>query len=134
MKRLLRWTFVVALAVGISDAFAWNGTGHESVASIAWQNLTTTARAKAAAVLGNHPRLKEDLQRGMHEDDDPDEFTFRNAATWPDIVRTTSNPLHGQWHKPKWHYIDFAFSVDGSQVSAAPSETFTSGQEPDNAS
>jgi S1/P1 Nuclease len=103
----------VSLLLAAGRCQAWNSTGHETVAMIAWDQLSPDARVKLVAVLDNHPRLKEDLLADISPDEPKDVATFIRAATWPDMVRYPMNPLHQTEHHPKWHYIDYPVEMDG---------------------
>jgi hypothetical protein len=66
------------------SALAWDATGHEAVAAIAWDAMKPSTRAKVTAILN-------DAQPGdcLHElgaGGDPRAY-FLRAATWPDVVR-----------------------------------------------
>ncbi len=96
-----------------SGCYAWNSTGHEVVAQIAYDQLSTQARTAVFAVLRNHPRLNEDLLHDPDRAQDTDLAMFLRAATWPDMVRYPTNPLTHTENHPKWHYMDFPFELDG---------------------
>ncbi len=42
-----------------------------------------------------------------------DRFAFEIASTWPDLVRSFSNPMHAAYNHPSWHYIDIPFCIGG---------------------
>jgi S1/P1 Nuclease len=98
-----------------SSCYAWNSTGHEVVAQIAYDQLSPQARAAVFAVLRNHPRLNEDLLSDSDRAQDTGLAMFLRAATWPDMVRFFTNPLMHTENHPKWHYMDFPFELDGVQ-------------------
>jgi len=111
--------FVIALAIFCFVGFlaspcnAWNSTGHEIVAQVAYDQLSPQARTAIIAVLKHHPRLNEDLLGDAQKAKDPDLAMFLRAATWPDMVRYPVHPLHHVEHHPTWHYVDFPFETDG---------------------
>ncbi|HXH90325.1 MAG TPA: hypothetical protein VNN25_02005, partial [Thermoanaerobaculia bacterium] len=56
MKRLgLPVLALVLLSCLPQSLLAWNGTGHELVAGIAWDNMSLDARNKAIALLESAP-------------------------------------------------------------------------------
>jgi len=92
---------------------AWNSTGHEIVAQVAYDNLPADARDKIVAALKFHPRYKQDLLLGMVKGEDLDRAIFLRAATWPDMVRYPTNPLSHTENHPRWHYVDYPYELDG---------------------
>ena len=98
-----------ALVLGARPAYAWDDFGHRLVARIAWENMTPQARARAIAILrGAAP---ETGLRGSFDGTtlSPQQqmqiFVF--AATWPDVVRDTAQPLRMEkYHHPTRHYLD----------------------------
>jgi len=120
---------VVVLLIGLCismparPAGAWTDTGHRLIALIAWADLTPPARAKFTYILKTHPRYKEDMLSEMPADlsgEDQDRYAFGMAATWPDMVRSFSNPMHATFNHPAWHYIDIPFSVGGQAANLPP--------------
>jgi hypothetical protein len=105
-------TLAILIGLGSSQSLAWNSTGHEIVALIAYDHLSPAARTAICTALKNHPRLNEDL---LHDDKkfaDTDIAIFTRAATWPDIVRFPANPLNRTENHGPWHYVDFPFEQD----------------------
>jgi hypothetical protein len=97
-------------------ALAWNSPGHIIVALIAYDQLDPATKAKAVALLREHPRFNAHFQgempreiqrKGEHE---KDEWVFAHAATWPDQVRDAKGGVNHQdvteFHRPWWHFID----------------------------
>jgi S1/P1 nuclease len=104
-------------------ALAWIDTGHRMVALVAWADLTPTAKANITAILKNHPRYKQDLLAGLPVEylgDDADRYAFGIAATWPDVVRSLSNPMHAAFSHPDWHYIDIPYCIHGQPQPTDP--------------
>lgn len=122
---------LVTLAVRAELCLAWNSTGHEVVAQIAYDQLSDAAKAKIIAVLKNHPRLKQDLLLDAGNGEDPDLAMFLRAATWPDMVRYPTNPLQHTEHHGKWHYVDYPFNLDGV-VGPQPVEDWDGTSDPAN--
>lgn len=116
--------FVAALCLP-QAVLAWNGTGHELVAAIAWDNMTPEARQKAFDILNaasNHICLRELFPAGDLSTPEQQRQAFIIAATWPDHIR--SGPCEATLsHKP-WHFTDhFWKGVSGD--SAHPPQTVT---------
>jgi hypothetical protein len=102
-----------ALMMCASRCNAWNSTGHELVAQIAFDQLSPGTKAAIITILKSHPRLNEDL---LHDDvraKDDDLAMFLRAATWPDMVRYPAHPMTHTEHHSKWHYVDFPIETDG---------------------
>jgi hypothetical protein len=94
-------------------SFAWNSTGHELVAQVAFDNLSPGAKNRIVAILMHHVRLTQDLMDLVAPGEDPARAIFLRAATWPDNVRSTQNPLSQKESHPIWHYIDYPYEFDG---------------------
>jgi hypothetical protein len=110
-------------------AFAWNATGHQLVAGIAWDNMTPTARNKAIALLQAAPQ--DACLRDLFPDDSRPlaerqrEF-FMLASTWSDIVRPRddddSRPCT-RFHRGNWHFINYFWEgVSGTTGNSAPQD------------
>ena len=118
-RTLARLALAVPLACSAS-ALAWNGPGHETVALIAWDQLTPPQRQALVDVLKAHPRYEKDLMQNLAAGEDPGEHAFLEAATWPDQVKSPVNPLERtEDHKP-WHYVDFPYDRDGKHGPVPP--------------
>src|SRR3954469_4351682 len=82
---------VAALLLALAHpAAAWNATGHEVVAELAWKDLKPAARDKVTAILKEHPLYAAQLVpngAGPNPDDLPMRV-FMRSGTWPDIVRS----------------------------------------------
>lgn len=111
-RPLLSFLLFTLISLGCGPCFAWNSTGHEIVAQIAWDQLSPQSRSALAAVLKNHPRLKEDLLHDEDRSKDTDLAMFLRAATWPDMVRYPIHPMNRTEHHGRWHYIDFPYDFD----------------------
>ena len=121
-----------ALLAG-SDASAWNGKGHMTVAAAAWKDMTPEARAKANALLRLNPDYPTWVKNVAPAD--VDLVAFVRAATWPDQIRSTygedgssppGRPTDAQnigfadclKHR-YWHFKDIPFSTDGTSLEDA---------------
>ena len=83
-----------------ATVLAWNDTGHQVVASIAWDHLSETARQNVTALMAKSTNA---VLLGMFPQDDRPlplrqrEF-FLAASTWPDVIRGTVDD------RPTWHH------------------------------
>src|ERR1700679_2144695 len=98
-----------------SPCFAWNSTGHEIVALIAYDHLSPAAKTAMINILNKHPRKMEDLLHDTSRLPNDDEAMFVRAATWPDMIRYPTNPMNRTEHHGPWHYVDFPYDSDGIQ-------------------
>lgn len=98
--------------VATAPAVAWNDFGHMLSARLAYAHLTPEAKAKWNAVLKEHPQY-EALADKCSLNTDKELWVFMRAATWPDMLRTRTNPLHATDHHPTWHYVNFPIERDG---------------------
>jgi hypothetical protein len=126
---MIRKTFlIVGLLAGLvlnplcsTRAFGWIDTGHRMVVLVAWSDLTATTKSKINDLLKQHPRYKQDLLEGFPAGGDEDRYAFGMAATWPDMVRNFSNPMHAAYNHPSWHYVDIPYCLDGVTADVDPS-------------
>jgi hypothetical protein len=116
-----------------SDADAWNGKGHMTVAAAAWKDMSPQARAKASALLRLNPDYPSWVRNVAPADGDL--VAFVKAATWPDQIRSTyqddgSSPAgrptdarnigYADCLKHRyWHFKDIPFSTDGTPLEDA---------------
>jgi hypothetical protein len=113
-------------------SFAWIDTGHEIIASIAYDELTPAARGAANALLKHHPRYEQDLQAGCPDGFDHDRYAFMKAATWPDMVKSMTHPMRFVANHPGWHYIDLPIAAAGYPAPATQPAAATQPDEPRN--
>jgi len=131
VKKLIS-ILVLTIALLIPQtAFAWNATGHELVASIAWDNLSTKARGRIIDLLLQAPDgacLKEMFQAtGPDEDARKREF-FVEAATWPDVVRPKNKDDHRpctSFHRRDWHFVDHFWKGVSGDTTNPPTDLST---------
>jgi len=130
MKRKL---FPVLTLIGAlllpQTALAWNSTGHQLVARIAWENMTPTTRKNVIELLQQAPPdaclldlLSNDNARPLEERQR--EF-FMLAATWPDIVRPKDEDTRPctRFHQRDWHFINFFWEgISGETGQDAPED------------
>ena len=100
-------------------AGAWWDAGHETVAALAWRRMDPAKRVAWADVLRQHPRFEEDFLAAMPPGvaaagrDARDEWLFRRASVWPDVVREPEEPApaggpdrRDLYHRGTWHYVN----------------------------
>ena len=124
MRLIPPMVVLCAVLAFASRASAWNYTGHRTIATIAYDELTPAVRAKVDAILKAHPRYEKDLLGEMPQGyGEPERFAFAMGGFWPDIIRSQKNPMHFTHHKPTWHYIDTRFQLPDWKPSIALSTT-----------
>src|SRR5829696_5298684 len=91
-----------------APALAWNGTGHQVVAQIAWRDLKPAVREKVVALLKQHPHFAKYIEPADVTAEHPDYGlrAFMAAATWPDLIRTARAKPERDFHRGEWHYIN----------------------------
>lgn len=125
MKKLISILILATSMLLPQTALAWNSTGHELVASIAWDNLSEPARGKIVSLLLQAPKgacLRELFTtNGPDEDARKREF-FILAATWPDIVRPKKNDTRPctSFHRREWHFVDHFWSGFSGDTTNPP--------------
>ncbi|HXH41312.1 MAG TPA: S1/P1 nuclease [Thermoanaerobaculia bacterium] len=116
--------FVFALTITFAlPALGWDGTGHEAVAAIAWDNMQPATRTKVTAILG--AAQPSDCLYELGSTADARSFFIR-AATWPDVVRpkndTDKRPCT-KFHDSDAHFFDHFWSgLSGGTGNNAPKE------------
>lgn len=113
------------------SAFTWNDRGHMLAAIIAYQNLNPEVRDQVNTILKAHPQRDLLEAGGPATGPDLDMWVFAKAATWPDLVRGTTNPLHNAEHHATWHYINLPVALDGMNMPLPPT-TWDGRSNPDN--
>jgi hypothetical protein len=116
-RRLGVFFLGLLLAAAVTpSASAWNATGHEVVAEIAWNNLKPATRDKVTAILKEHPLYAAQLVPNGATPDAPDLAlrVFMRTATWPDMVRSGRGR---EYHHPEWHYVNFPILAEGTDKS-----------------
>src|SRR5262245_36945752 len=86
-RRVRSLLVVLLLLSAPGAAFAWNDTGHMTVAMIAWRQLSDVQRTKVGELLKQHPHYKLFLAANAPEGVAEDEWAFLRAAIWSDFVR-----------------------------------------------
>jgi len=145
-KRIFLYICSLLLCIGLAaPAYGWNDIGHMTVAFLAYQQLSPTARARVNDLLKKNPKHDEWMQSlpASASPEDKDMMIFVIAATWADQIKrdhdyTADGSAHGdnpegsenptqntgyddkKMHK-YWHFIDTPFSQDGSALPDTPS-------------
>jgi S1/P1 Nuclease len=105
---------LATVVLSARPAHAWDDFGHRVVARIAWANMTPQARARAIAILraaAPETGLRGSVSGTLSQQRQIELFVF--AATWPDVVRDTANPLRMEkYHHPYRHYVDTFWRQD----------------------
>jgi hypothetical protein len=141
MLLIRRLTSVIAALLLVLPAEAWNYSGHQIIAEIAYERLTPQARAQVDQMIRNHPDYKNIFTKGAPGiiKDDPAalaRYAFVQAAPWPDLLRgdtrfydEASPDAHPTPLLPgfpdmmrhlTWHYFDTGISGDGTPVIEQP--------------
>jgi hypothetical protein len=131
---------VAALLAGAlvapAPAAAWSQAGHEVIATVAYRGLPASTRRRVDELLRRHPDVSR-LARGL-DAARPDFglLLFLRAARWADDIKDDprffddTDPAAPPTPAPPgfpdmalhrdWHYVDRAFSTDGTPVPAGP--------------
>ena len=120
-------TLIVALVLPQS-VLAFNATGHQVVAGIAWDNMTLTARQNAIALLQAAPPdacLLDLFPNDSRPLADRQREFFMRASTWPDIVRPSEEDTRActRFHRRDWHFINYFWQgISGGSGPNAPED------------
>ena len=92
------------------SSFAWDDTGHKTVAYIAWQQMSPAVREAVIKILRTAPEdsnLSAYYLHGAEPEETRKLEYFMLVATWADIVRDRSlETRYKKYHKSNWHYDD----------------------------
>jgi hypothetical protein len=138
--KLSRVAFALVVALCVPQAvLAWNATGHELVAGIAWDNMTVAARQKAIALLNSAPSdacLLNLMATDARPKAEREREFFMRVATWPDLVwpaKVDARPCT-RFADSDAHFEDhFWQGVSGTTGSSAPQDRPDIAGKPDNA-
>ena len=95
-----------------SPALGWWDGGHQITASIAFRRLRPEQRSRVVALLKAHPRWSVDFEQQMPEQvrtadaETQAEWTFQQAAIWPDLARKFEGADRERFHHSTWHYVN----------------------------
>lgn len=131
MRQLLFCAVLAAV-----PALGWNHVGHKAVAGMAYDLLTPEARAKADRLIRNHPDYPSWLKDAPADEHARARYAFMQAAYWPDTIKgdarfyddtrsdaqpTPTLPGYPDMKRhTNWHYINLAFSPDGTAFPPPP--------------
>jgi hypothetical protein len=117
-------------------AFAWNGAGHKAVAGLAYDLLTPAARTRVDDLIRRHPDYKMLTEGAPADEKGKARYAFMKAAFWPDMIKgdprfydearrdaVPTPPAPGfpdTKQRRNWHYINVAFSTDGTETPPPP--------------
>jgi hypothetical protein len=141
MPLIGRLTSVMATLLLALPAEAWNYTGHQIIAEIAYERLTPRVRARVDLMIREHPDYNRIFTQGAMGviQNDPAalaRYAFVHAAPWPDLIIYNNNtdnrfydeldpnaqptpPLPGfpdMMRHRAWHYFNHGISGDGTPV------------------
>jgi hypothetical protein len=123
---------VIASLFCATPALAWNNFGHMTVAAVAYEQLTPSARKKAVALLKLNPAYPDWVTNVPEQERDL--VAFVTAATWPDAIKKRGSGYVDDGENPAtagatknegyadnlrhryWHYIDVPFAPDGTPL------------------
>jgi hypothetical protein len=129
MKRKFFPVLTLVLALYLPQSvLAWNATGHQVVAGIAWDNMTPTARRNAIALLQAAPPdacLLDLLSNDLRPLEVRQREFFMRASTWSDIVRPSEEDTRActRFHRRNWHFINYFWEgTSGATGNDAPQD------------
>jgi hypothetical protein len=105
MLKLIGAFLVFLLGFFPAISLAWNGLGHEVIAQIAYDHLSTPAKHAVNSLNFKYRHLF------------PRTRLFDQSATWADRIK--GNDVHAF---DSWHFINLSFSPDGSVLPKIPKE------------
>ena len=131
-------TAVIAALVLALPAGAWNYSGHQIIAEIAYERLTPQVRARVDRMIRNHPDYNRIFTQGASDAIRADpaalaRYAFVHAAPWPDLIIYADDRFYDElapnaqptpllpgfpdmMRHRAWHYFDTPFSGDGTPV------------------
>jgi S1/P1 Nuclease len=108
---------------------AWNRTGHQIVARIAWDTMTPTVRERVVALLQAAPSdacLAELLPTDARPLAARRREFFLRASTWADTLRPAADEdvrACRRFHRSEWHYVDFFWQgISGATGADRPAD------------
>lgn len=110
MITLRKFTAAALLAVLLATTgFAWDDTGHQLSAMIAWETMSPVSRERAFRILLAAPEdsdLSVPYNAFSARPEDVKRLElFMYAGTWPDVVRNRAfENRYRKYHKSNWHY------------------------------
>lgn len=130
MRRMICLSCLLLSILFPTISFAWNDTGHMTVALIAYRQLSDHQKQQIAELLKAHPHYKLYLSAQVPKGVKEEEWAFIRAATWPDFVRPSrpgmdepyKNASVTHYHHGPWHYVDIPYVEDPEQSHIDPAK------------
>jgi hypothetical protein len=128
VKRKLFPILTLTLALLLPQtALAWNATGHQLVARIAWENMTPTTRRNVINLLQAAPGdacLRDLFPEDSRPLADRQREFFMLASTWPDIVRPREEDTRActRFHRRDWHFINYFWEGISGDANEPPQD------------
>ena len=99
----------------------WNADGHMAISAIAWNHMTSAAKARAVQLLRSGPPLAQfsALESDAASADEKDRRLFMAASTWADRVRSANVPSH-VYNRAVWHYTDYYWREVNGRIEPVP--------------
>ncbi len=125
---------LAGLLVLLPGALAWNATGHEVIAAIAYDHLKPSTRTRVDDLTRRHPDYQAIFLKDAPSGDTAARarYAFIHASVWPDVIRndprfynedrrdSVKTPLlpgfPDMGRHTMWHYIDHPFTQDGTKL------------------
>ena len=110
-----------SVATVATAARRWNATGHEVIASIAWNHLTPQARTRAVQLLRNGPPEAHlgDAEPTSGSSAEREKALFVHTSLWADQIKGRSAPNHA-YDRPVWHYTDYYWREQNGKIVLVP--------------
>jgi len=91
----------------VNSLYAWNGRGHQIIASIAYDQLTERKQKAFTDLLREHNDYEDWKEEFDNQKDVKDEgkFLFMRAAVWPDEIKGSNHNF--PFINESWHYINY---------------------------
>jgi S1/P1 Nuclease len=109
---------IIPILLAISDACAWHGPGHMTVAAIAYRDLSPAEREKLDLILKSHSRFQSwqsdfptsvpNLNLGL--------YVTIAASLWPDQIRNRNDASTF----PNWHFVDYPLIAPSFPFRGSP--------------
>ena len=118
VKKLNLNIIILVLSLSFTNiSLAWNAAGHQLMAAITWDLLSTQQQDYWVDILEHHPRFEKDFKDHLpkYVKNNPEtykEWVFRRASTWPDIARGIPAKEQDKYHHGSWHYINYSIFLD----------------------
>jgi hypothetical protein len=98
------------------NCFAWSSAGHQTIAAIAYANLSPALQARVGESLKAHPDYSKWEQSYKPGTVSLPLYVFMRASVWPDEIRRK----HNSYDHPHWHYVDHPLRPPGFPLELAP--------------